>query len=295
MARLEKRTRIGKHMKNRWQLPSLGLGLGLRGSFAEEVIEQRPQVGFFEIISENYLRVEGDRMAKLEQIAERYPIVMHGVSLSIGSTDPLDLDYLRALRQLADRIGAKWVSDHVCWTGVAGKNTHDLLPVPLTERALEHVSERVHRVGDVLGRPLFLENPTSYLALDASTMPEAEFMMRLCERSGCGMLLDINNVYVNAFNHGFDAGSYVDSIDPDRVVQIHIAGHSFEGTHILDTHDAPVSSEVWRLYRRYVDRAGQTSTLLERDANVPPLGELVSELNRAGTPNRQRSEHAASV
>jgi uncharacterized protein len=282
-------------MVNRWHLPDLEFGVGLRGAFVAEVIQHHPKsIGFFAIISENYMDCHGARLARLEQVADRYPIVMHGVSLSVGSTDPIDMNYVCRLGRLADKVGAAWISDHVCWTGVAGINTHDLLPVPLTEQMLRHMSDRVRRICDALGRPIFLENPTTYVGYSASSMPEVEFITRLCENAGCGMLLDINNVFVNAHNQGTSAEEYIDAVDPSYVAQIHVAGHCDQQTHLLDTHDSPVCDAVWELYARYIRRAGPTPTLLERDAEMPPLDALISELDIA----RQltlRSCHAASA
>jgi len=240
----------------RWKLPDLGLGMGLRPVHYPHVLEQWPEVGFFEVISENYMDTGGRPIRILDRIAERYPVVLHGVSMSIGSTDPLDRDYLRKLKALARRVKAPWISDHLCWTGVAGRNVHDLLPVPLTERALAHVTARVKVVQEILERPLVLENPSNYLEFTSSTMPEWEFLARLGEQADCGFLLDVNNVYVSAFNHGFDPERYIDSIPPERVVYHHLAGHTHKGTHILDTHSDHVCDPVWSLYERCHRRTG---------------------------------------
>jgi uncharacterized protein (UPF0276 family) len=260
---------------------ALGLGLGLRFPHLAEVLETWPEVGWFEIISENFMDSGGYPRHALDRIAERYPIVMHGVSLSVGSTDPLDFDYLGRLRRLADATRARWVSDHVCWTGVAGVNTHDLLPVPFTEEALAHLVRRVRTVQDVLERPLVLENPSTYAAFAGATMPEWEFVSRLAVDSGCGLLLDVNNVYVSAVNHGFDPEEYLRSLPADRVVQIHLAGHTDLGTHIIDTHDQPVAEPVWRLYESATSLTGPVPTLLEWDDRIPPLPELLAELAKA--------------
>lgn len=203
------------------------------------------------------------------------------MSLSIGSVAPLDHDYLRELRDLAHRVRPVWVSDHLCWTGVAGINTHDLLPLPLTEACLAHVAERVRAVQDVLGRPLILENPSTYLEFAASQMPEWEFVARLAEMTGCGLLLDVNNVYVSSVNHGFDPEAYIDAIPAERVVQIHLAGHTDRGTHLIDTHDHPVAAPVWRLYARAQARIGGAATLLEWDAHIPDYPDLLAELAKA--------------
>jgi hypothetical protein len=238
-------------------------------------------VGWFEIISENFLGHHGYAAHVLEHVAAHRPVVMHGVSLSIGSTDPLDRAYVRGLRDLAERVRAVWVSDHLCWTGVGGVNTHDLLPMPLTDEGLAHVAERVRAVQDMLGRPLVLENPSSYLEFRASQMPEWEFLGRLTELTGCGLLLDVNNVWVSAVNHGFDAAAYIDALPAQRIVQMHLAGASDCGTHLIDTHDHPVAEPVWPLYARAQGRCGGVSTLLEWDARIPPYEELLAELAKA--------------
>ncbi len=266
---------------NRFGIPDLGVGIGLRASHFGEILSRWPQLDWFEVLSENYMDTGGRPLWVLEQVAERYPVAMHGVSLSIGSTDPLDLTYLRKLKTLAARIGARWISDHLCWTGVLGRNTHDLLPLPYDEATLRHVSERVRRVQDYLERPIALENPSSYLAFVRSTMSESEFLARLAERADCALLLDVNNVYVSAFNHGFDAEAYVDAIPADRVVQYHLAGHTHKGTHILDTHSGPAIDAVWSLYERACRRTGAVSTLFEWDEAVPPLDVVRAEAAKA--------------
>jgi hypothetical protein len=265
-------------------LPDLGDGVGLRDPHFAHLMRTPPEtwgVGWFEIISENFLRHHGYAAHVLEHVAAHRPIVMHGVSLSIGSTDPLDRAYLAALRDLAERVRAVWVSDHLCWTGVGGVNTHDLLPMPLTEASLAHVADRVRFVQDALGRPLVLENPSSYLEFRAIQMPEWEFLGRLAELTGCGLLLDVNNVYVSSVNHGFDAGACIDAVPADRVVQMHLAGCSDCGTHLIDTHDHPVAEPVWPLYARAQARCGGVSTLLEWDAQIPSYDELLAELGKA--------------
>jgi len=262
-------------------LPDLGIGVGLRSVHYRHILEHWPTVDWFEIISENYLDSQGRPRAVLDQIAERYPVVTHGVSLSIGSTADLDLDYLQRLKRLAERIRPVWISDHLCWTGVLGKNTHDLLPLPLTEEALQHVIQRVIRVQEFLERPLVLENPSSYVTFQSSTMTEWEFLSRLAAESGCGLLLDVNNVYVSSVNHDFDPVEYLDQIPAEHVVQIHLAGHTNCGTHLIDTHDGPVIRAVWELYRRAIERCGPVSTLLEWDARIPPFEDLLAEARRA--------------
>jgi len=261
--------------------PDLGFGLGLRTVHFDHILKNRPPVDWFEIISENFMDSRGRPRYILDQIAEIYPLVMHGVSLSIGSTDPLDRDYLSKLKSLAKDTRAEWVSDHLCWTGVASLNSHDLLPLPLTEETLRHVANRVDVVQDVLERPFVFENPSSYAGFTGSTMTEWEFLGRLTEDTGCGLLLDVNNVYVSSVNHDYDPEIYLDAIPPDRVVQIHLAGHTDCQTHIIDTHDRPVIDRVWELYRRAIDRCGRVSTLLEWDASIPPFPELHAEVLKA--------------
>ena len=264
-------------MANRWNLPVLGYGIGLRTVHFAEILERRLAVDFFEAITENFLDTGGRPLHVLDRVAERTPVVLHGVSLNIGSTAPLDFAYLGKVKELARRVNAPWVTDHLCWTGVAGRNTHDLLPLPLNEESLEHVAARVRTVQDFLERPLHLENPSTYLELSASTMGEAEFFVRLTEKAGCGLLLDVNNVFVSSFNHGWDAEAYVDAIPADRVVQVHLAGHTDKGTHLLDTHSDHVRDEVWTLYERLVRRIGAVTTLVEWDADIPALDVVHAE------------------
>ncbi len=259
----------------------LGVGLGLRGRHVAHVLDHRPEVGFFELLSENYMGTGGRGLETVERIADLYPTVLHGVSLSIGSSDPLDRAYLAELADLADRSGARWVSDHLCWTGVDGRNTHDLLPLPYDEPTLAYVGDRVRAVADILGRPLVLENPSSYFVAGSGCMPEPEFLGRLCDAADCRLLLDINNVYVSAVNHGIDAAHYIDTIPADRVVQVHLAGHRDLGTHLLDTHGDFVAGPVWDLYGRLLARTGRVSTLLEWDAEIPPFDVVWAEARKA--------------
>ena len=266
---------------NRFGLPDLGIGLGLRTTHYAHIVEQRPAVDWFEILSENYMQTRGRPLHFLDQVAERYPVAMHGVSLSIGSTDPLDLDYLRELKTLRDRVGARWVSDHLCWTGVAGTNTHDLLPLPYTEEALKHFAGRVRLVQDFLGAPLALENPSTYVEFAGSTLPEWEFLSELCREADCALLLDVNNVYVSSRNHGYDPARYLAAVPYDRVVQLHVAGHTDHGTHVVDTHVGPVVDPVWELLGEAHRRAGGASVLLEWDAEIPGLEETHAEALRA--------------
>jgi uncharacterized protein (UPF0276 family) len=268
-------------LPNKWRLPDLGIGVGLRTVHFTHVLSKTPPVDWFEILSENFLDTGGRAMYVLDQVCERYPVALHGVSLSIGSTDPLDRDYLHKLKALATRTRAHWVSDHLCWTGVMGRNVHDLLPMPYTEEALRHTTERVRQVSEILERPLVLENPSSYVEFAASTMPEAEFLSRLAEDADCGLLLDVNNVYVSAFNHRFDADAYVDAIPADRVVQYHLAGHTHKGTHILDTHSDHAVDAVWDLYARACRRTGLVSTLYEWDEDIPEFDVMHQEALKA--------------
>lgn len=270
----------------------LGCGVGLRTKHYPFLLEHWPECDWFEIISENYMVDGGRPLWVLDRVRERYPVVMHGVSLSIGSTDPLDDAYLARLRELAERVEPEWISDHLCWTGVGGRNAHDLLPLPYTEEALAHVVERVLRVEDALGRPFVLENVSSYVAFRDSTMPEWEFLAEIARRADCRILLDVNNVYVSAFNHRFDPRAYLAAIPVDRVVQFHVAGHTNHGTHVVDTHDHPVIEPVWELYAEAVRRFGPLSTLIERDEHIPEFPEVAAEAERARA--IQQAVHAES-
>lgn len=268
-------------MTNSKRFPFLGYGLGLRKEHYPAILEDLPKVDWFEALSENYMVAGGKPLHHLERVREHYPVVMHGVSLSIGSGDPLDKHYLRSLKSLADRIEAHWVSDHLCWTGVNGTNMHDLLPLPYTEEALAHVVSRIRQVQDFLGRRLVIENVSSYLTYADSAMSEWEFLRAVAEGADCLLLLDINNVYVSARNHDFDSLDFLNGIPVGRVQQFHLAGHSNNGEMIIDTHDAPVIDPVWSLYRQAARRFGRVSTMIERDDNIPPLAELMAELDKA--------------
>jgi len=261
--------------------PALGFGLGLRVDHYEAILAERPRVDWFEVLTENYLVPGGKPLDYLMRIRERYPLALHGVSLSIGSTAPLDRDYLRQLKALAARVEPEWVSDHLCWTGVAGRNTHDLLPLPYTEEALAHVVERVRTVQDFLGRRILLENVSSYVSFRDSRLTEWEFLGAVAERADCLILLDVNNIYVSAVNHEFDPLEYLNAIPSERVQQIHLAGHENHGSYLVDTHDHPVRDEVWELYAAALRRCGAVSTMIERDDHIPPLGELCAELDQA--------------
>lgn len=263
------------------RLPRLGLGLGLRHVHFDHILSTWPAVDWFEVISENFIYSQGRPRHVLRQIAERYPVVLHGVSLSIGSSDPLNWDYLGAIKALAAEVNPPWISDHLCWTGVLGTNTHDLLPVPLTEATLRHVAARVRQVQDFLARPLLIENPSTYVEFTQSSIPEPEFLRRLTEMTGCGLLLDVNNCYVTCFNNGHDPAAYIEALPGECVGQMHLAGHQNCGTHIVDTHDRPVVRSVWELYRLAWARTGGASTLLEWDGDIPPFAQCVEELLKA--------------
>jgi uncharacterized protein (UPF0276 family) len=262
-------------------LPRLGFGLGLRTKHYEAILAGRPRVDWFEIISENYMVPGGKPLHYLDRIRAEYPLVMHGVSLSIGSTDPLNPEYLRALKALIERVQPAWVSDHLCFTGVHGRNLHDLLPLPYTEETARHVADRVAQVQDCLGRRILLENVSSYVSYKASDMTEWEFLRSVVERADCLLLLDVNNIYVSSYNHGFDPFAFLNAVPVERVQQMHLAGHRNLEQYIVDTHDEPVPDPVWELYEAAVRRFGPVSTMIERDDNIPELPELIAELDRA--------------
>jgi len=272
-----------------------GFGLGLRPAHYQAILDGAAGVDWFEIISENYMIAGGRPLANLMAIRERYPMIMHGVSMSIGSADPLDLEYLAGLKALAARVEPAIISDHLCWTGMAGLNTHDLLPLPLTEEALDHVCARINQVQDVLGRQIAMENASTYVTFGASTIPEWEFMTALAERTGCRLLLDVNNVYVSAFNHGFGATGYIDAIAPETVAYLHLAGHENNETYLIDTHDHPVVDGVWDLYAHAVRRFGPVATMIERDDKIPPFAELTAELARARRVAQTALKHKQQV
>ena len=261
--------------------PYLGFGLGLRPQHYKDILDTHPAVDWFEVISENYMVPGGQPLRMLDRIAERYPVVMHGVSLSITSTQPLDFEYLAGHKALARRIDPKWISDHLCWTGVHGVNLHDLLPVPYTEEALDHVAGRIAQVQDYLGRRIVIENVSSYIEYECSEMSEWDFVAELSRRADCWLLLDVNNVFVSGINHDFDMRKFLSGIPAERVVQFHLAGHSEGETCLIDTHDQPVCADVWKLYGKAIERFGPISTMIERDDNIPSLAELVSELDHA--------------
>ena len=261
--------------------PNLGLGLGFRSQHFRYIVKHHPAVGWFEIISENFIHSGGRPRYMLDSLAEHYPIVMHGVSLSIGSTDPLNREYLRSLKALAKAIHPVWISDHLCWTGINFINTHDLLPVPLTEQTLRHISKRVCQVQDYLERPLVLENPSTYMSFQMSTLSEWEFLSALVEETSCRLLLDINNVYVSAYNNNFDPMSYIRGLPHHAIVQLHLAGHQNCGGMLVDTHDRPVSNEVWALFRDAWPYMTHASVMLEWDEHIPSFPIYFSELQKA--------------
>jgi uncharacterized protein len=260
---------------------SLGFGLGLRPVHYAEILEGQPRVDWFEAISENYMVPGGRPLHMVMRVRERWPVALHGVSLSVGSTDPLDLAYLDRLKALAERVEPAWISDHLCWTGVNGVNLHDLLPLPYTEEALDHVVSRVAQIQERLGRQILLENVSSYVTFAHSAVPEWEFLAEVARRADCLLLLDVNNIHVSAFNNEFDPIAYLDAVPAERVRQIHLAGHENHDTHIIDTHDHPVIDPVWTLYGEAVRRFGAVATMIERDDHIPPLAELERELDRA--------------
>ena len=264
-------------------LASFGrFGLGLRKPHYSEFLEHRVAVDFLEVISENFM-VDGGRPRQLlREIRARYPIALHGVSMSVGSAEGVGRAYLARLRALVDEIDPLFVSDHLCWTRVSGFNSHDLLPLPHTHEALEIVTSNVSRAQDALGRTILVENPSTYIAFDGD-MTEWEFLKVVCAKTGCGLLLDVNNVYVSAFNHGFDARAWLDAIPAEYIRQIHLAGHSEGEALLIDTHDRPVPPSVWDLYAHVLPRLGPVATMIERDDAIPPLHELLAELGVART------------
>ncbi len=262
-------------------LPALGFGLGLRKEHYNSILETSPEVDWFEVLTENYLVDGGKPLYFLDQVSERYPVVMHGVSMSLGSHDPLDMNYMAQVKELAERTQAKWVSDHMCFTGVDGVNAHDLLPLPYTEEAIKHISNKIKQAQDFLGRQILVENASTYITYKQSHMTEWEFTMAVADESDSLILLDINNIYVSSVNHGFDPLEYLDGISPERVQQHHLAGHSQYDGYIIDTHDHDVVQDVWDLYAEAVKRYGDISVMIERDDDIPELPELMAELQIA--------------
>lgn len=262
--------------------PFSGFGLGLRKTHYADFLESDVPVDFVEVISENYMVDGGKHLRILEQVRERHPVILHGVSMSVGSAHGLDEDYLARLKRLAERIEPLWVSDHLCWTRTSAHNSHDLLPLPLTGEALDVVCENVDRAQETLDRPMLFENPSSYLTFPEDEMAEWEFLSEMAQRTGCYLLLDVNNIYVSAQNHGFSTRDYIAGIPADRVRQIHLAGHQ-PGEIIVDTHDRPVCDAVWDLFADALGDLDEVAVMIERDDAIPPLPELLTELDRAKT------------
>lgn len=272
---------------------TLGYGLGARPQHYEALLgEHLGSVSWLEALTDNYLVPGGKPLHYLERLRAHYAVVLHGVSLSIGSSDPLNRDYVRSVRALADRIEPAWISDHLCWTGVDGINLHDLMPLPFTEETVRHVVSRVHAVQELLGRRLVLENVSSYVSFAVADMTEWEFLREIAQRADCLLLLDVNNVYVSSVNHGFDPLAYLRGIPAERVQQFHLAGHQVQGDYLIDTHDAPICDAVWQLFAAAVARFGPIATMIERDDNIPELAELLAELDRARSIARTAAEAA---
>ncbi len=267
------------------RFPFLGFGLGLRAPHLAQVLAGESQADWFEALTENYLGLPGlgagQSLSNLLRVRSLKPIALHGVSLSIGSNDPLNLDYLKRLKSLIEKVEPAWVSDHLCWTGVHGFNSHDLLPLPYTLETIEHVVSKIGRVQDVLGRPLVIENVSSYVEFRERQYSEPEFLREVVTRSGCGLLLDVNNIYVSSRNHGFNPFAYLEQVPWDHVAQFHLAGHLDKGDVVIDTHDHPVRDEVWEIFRAAVRHAPTASPMIERDDDIPPLRELECELSNA--------------
>lgn len=268
-------------VRNRWNLPNLGFGVGLRTVHYDYIISNNPPVDWFEIISENFLDTKGRSLYILKKIAEKYRIVTHGVSMSIGSTDDLNIEYLQKLKTLADTLDTPWITDHLCWTGVNAHNIHDLLPLSYNKESLDHIVDRIKKAQDIVQRPLAFENVSAYIEFSNSTMTEWDFIAEMSEKADCGILLDVNNIYVSSYNHGFDPYEFIDAIPADRICQYHLAGHTNKGTHILDTHSDHVVDAVWELYRYAVNKSGPRSTLLEWDDNIPDFDTVHQEVLKA--------------
>lgn len=258
--------------------PFMGFGLGLRTEHYQYVLDHKPDVDWFEILSENYMVAGGKPLYYLDKIRQDYDMVMHGVSLSIGSTDPLNKEYLKQLKQLNQRVEARWISDHLCWTSINGTNSHDLLPLPYNEATINHLADRIRQVQDYLGQQILVENLSSYVTYQQSEITEWEFLNEIANRADCLVLLDINNIFVSAHNHSFEPIDYIKGIDPKRVMQFHLAGHSYSGDMIIDTHDHDVCDPVWALYEQALKQFGAVSTMIERDDDIPEFPQLRSEL-----------------
>jgi len=273
---------------------NLGFGIGLRPEHYEAILTEKPHIDWLEILTENYLVPGGKPLHYLDQFRDLYPIVMHGVSMSIGSCDPLDWDYLKEIKHLASRIHPKWISDHLCWTGLHRKNMHDLLPLPYTEEAIHHIVDRIKQVQDFLGQRILIENVSSYVTYRHSVLTEWDFLKEICARADCLILLDVNNVYVSSVNHKFNPLTYITSMPSERVYQIHLAGHSNMGSHIIDTHDHDIIDPVWKLYEATLQHLGQVSTMIERDDNIPELSCLMTELDYARNVSKKANIEAVA-
>lgn len=261
--------------------PYLGFGLGLRKEHYQAIVDTQPNIDFFEILTENYMIKGGKPLYYLDKIRQDYPMVMHGVSMSLGSVDPINKTYLKELKELIKRVEPKWVSDHLCWTGMDHKNMHDLLPLPYTEEAVTHMADKISQVQDFLGQQILVENLSSYITYKDDSMTEWEFLSAVSEKADCYLLLDINNIYVSSYNHHFDPLDYINGINPKRVWQHHLAGHTNDGNLILDTHDQDIIDPVWDLYAIAAKTFGPVSTMIERDGNIPELAEVLQELDHA--------------
>jgi len=262
--------------------PFLGFGLGLRAEHYQDILDRKPtNIDWFEVLSENYMIDGGKPLYFLDAIRQDYPMVMHGVSMSLGTTDEIDYKYLEKLKALIERIEPRWLSDHLCWTGVDHKNMHDLLPLPYTEESINHVADRISRVQDFLGQQMLIENLSSYITYREDAMPEWEFLAAIADRADCYLLLDINNIYVSSYNHHYDPVEYLEGVPVERVWQHHLAGHTNDGNLIIDTHDQDVIEPVWALYEETAKRFGPVSTMIERDGNIPKLDTVLAELDHA--------------
>ena len=268
-----------------------GYGLGLRKEHYRDFLDTDVPVDFVEVISENFMVDGGQPRDILRRIREKHPVALHGVSLSIGSSDGLDMAYLHRLKTLADDVQPLFVSDHLSWSRIAGFNSHDLLPIPYTEEALALVCRNIEVAREVLERAMLFENPSSYVAFDGATMHEWDFLAEMSRRTGCGLLLDVNNVYVSASNHGFDAHAFLRGLPADRVRQVHLAGHTQGPGLLIDTHDQPVCDDVWALYATAMSILGAVATMIERDDDIPPLPELLTELDTARAIGMRAAEH----
>ncbi len=270
-----------------------GAGIGLRSAHYEAILDEIPDIPWLEALTDNYLNPGGRPLAMLMAVREHYPLTLHGVGMSLGGIDPLDASYFKALRGLIDRVAPVYVSDHLCWTHHAGVHSNDLLPMPYTEDALRHVTERIRQVQETLGREILIENVSSYLSYQASEMSEAEFLAEVVQQAGCGLLCDVNNIYVSAHNHGDDPLAYLDCLPKEAIRELHLAGFADQGDFLLDTHGAAVHEEVWQLYQEALARFGPVPTLIEWDTDIPELSVLLAEREKAASLMREVDEQAA--